>query len=281
MSGALRIGVCSYSFHRLLSQGKQDIFQYITDCKALGCTQLDPWDGHLYPLRENAPKPVSSDDLKALARLSAEDSQYVMKVKAAADRAGLPFGIVLMNAAHIYDENSDKRRTLRANAYRWINIAAALGASMVQIDAGGPEKMSEEQFQTIIAGYQELIGFASDRGIDVLMENHWGPSRWPGNVERILTAVNGLGLLFDTFNWTPRLKALGWLSCVKYARAVHVKTFAFDENGDEVTENLPFVFRKLKQIGFAGPWSVDSAPLDGDELGAARKTIALIKRWIE
>src|SRR5438445_13668478 len=38
----LEIGICSYSFHRLLSAGKQDMFAYIQDCKKLGCTQLDP-----------------------------------------------------------------------------------------------------------------------------------------------------------------------------------------------------------------------------------------------
>ncbi len=47
----MQIGICSYSFHRLLADGKQDIFQYIRDCKALGCTQLDPWNAHLSDLK--------------------------------------------------------------------------------------------------------------------------------------------------------------------------------------------------------------------------------------
>ncbi len=48
---ALQISIGSFSFHRLLAAGKQDIFQYILDCKALGCTQLDPWNAHLSSLQ--------------------------------------------------------------------------------------------------------------------------------------------------------------------------------------------------------------------------------------
>ena len=48
----VEIGVCSFSFHRLLADGKQDVFQYILDCKKLGCTQLDPWNAHLSALKD-------------------------------------------------------------------------------------------------------------------------------------------------------------------------------------------------------------------------------------
>ena len=47
----MELGICSYSFHRLLAAGRQDIFKYITDCAALGCTQLDPWNAHFTALK--------------------------------------------------------------------------------------------------------------------------------------------------------------------------------------------------------------------------------------
>ena len=43
---ALPLSICSFSFHRMLGEGKQDIFQYVTDCKSLGCTHLQPWNAH-------------------------------------------------------------------------------------------------------------------------------------------------------------------------------------------------------------------------------------------
>ena len=44
-ASSIEISICSYSFHRLLAAGKQDIIRYIADCAELGCTQLDPWNG--------------------------------------------------------------------------------------------------------------------------------------------------------------------------------------------------------------------------------------------
>ena len=46
----MELAICSYSFHRLLAAGQQDILRYIADCRELGCTQLDPWNGHLAPV---------------------------------------------------------------------------------------------------------------------------------------------------------------------------------------------------------------------------------------
>jgi len=33
---------CSFSFHRLLAEGKQDIFRHISDCSNLGACRLAP-----------------------------------------------------------------------------------------------------------------------------------------------------------------------------------------------------------------------------------------------
>ena len=48
----MRLSIASYSFHRLLESGVQDMFGYIADCKRLGATELDPWNSHLAGLRE-------------------------------------------------------------------------------------------------------------------------------------------------------------------------------------------------------------------------------------
>jgi len=78
------IGICSYSFHRLLASGKQDIFGFIRDCQALGCTQLDPWNAHLAVIKQA--------DASASPTLSAEENDYLDRVEAAADESGLPWG---------------------------------------------------------------------------------------------------------------------------------------------------------------------------------------------
>jgi sugar phosphate isomerase/epimerase len=278
MSKPLPIGVCSFSFHRLLAAGKQDVFQYILDCKSLGCTQLDPWNAHLSPVKDGDAVLHAGKNPHRSHHLSAADGQYIDRVRAAADRAEMPFGTIAVDGAHVYEPTEEARRVNRANAYRWIDVARRLGATQMRIDAGGPEEMPDEVFEIIVQGYKDLIARAGEHEIEVLLENHWGPTKIPANVEKLCTAVKGLGLLYDTHNWKPELRAEGQRRCAKFARATHVKTFGFASDGAPIDVDAETPVRLLLQAGYSGTWGVESVPRDGDEMGGARKTIELIRR---
>src|ERR1051325_10413697 len=98
-------GICSFSFHRLLAAGKQDIFRYITDCKELGCTQLDPWNAHLAEIQSGDSVIHAGHNPSESTWLSAVDNDYIASVRAAADTAGLLFGCIAVDGAHIYEED--------------------------------------------------------------------------------------------------------------------------------------------------------------------------------
>lgn len=265
----MNLSICSYSFHRLLETGRQDIFRYIADCHELGCTLLDPWNAHL-------PQLQAGDSV----RLSDDDRGYLRRINAAAEAVGLPFGCVAVDGAHVYEADPEARRANRVQAERWLAIATVLEAQQVRIDAGGSAEMPDPMFEVIVDGYRSLVKRAADKGVEVLIENHWGASNRPENLVRILDAVPGLGLLFDTNNWAPGTQQQGWETCARYARATHIKTMAFDDKGDETTEDIPGVMRLLIEAGYRGGWGVESIPEDGDEYGAARKTIDLIRRTL-
>lgn len=275
----MRLSIGGYSFHRLLEAGKQDIFQYIRDCKELGATQLDPWNAQLAPLRDADHVAHAGSD-PGHARLSAQDDAYLLRVREAADDAGLPFGCIAVDGAHIYEPDPAARAANRRLADRWLEAARILGAPQVRIDAGGPAELPDDVFAIIVDGYRDLIARAGKQGIEILMENHWGPSVIPENVVRILDAVDGLGLLFDSHNWAPGMAERGWTLCAKYARSTHFKTFSFDEEGNEPSVDLPRAIRLLVEAGYDGCWGIESCPEDGDEYGAVQKTAALIKRTL-
>lgn len=266
------LSICSYSFHRLLEVGQQDIFRYITDCKELGCTLLDPWNGHLPSLLPNGQPGAKGE------KLSSEEEAYLKRIKAAADEVGLPIGGLAVDGAHIYEADPEKRKATRIEAHRWLAIGEKLGARQIRIDAGGTPEMPEEMFQIIIEGYHDLVKRAQAKGIELLIENHWGASNRPENVVRILEAAPGLGLLFDTHNWAPGTQQQGWELCARYAKATHVKTFVFDEAGNETTTDIPQVMRRLIDTGYRGVWGIESCPRQEDEYTGARKTIDLIRR---
>lgn len=276
----MEIGICSYSFHRLLAAGKQDIFGYITACKELGCTQLDPWNAHLAPLKQGDDALKAGTDPQGSAELIAPaEEDYLEKVEEAADASGLPWGTLVVDGAHIYEPSEEARSANRARAYRWIEIAGKLGFEQIRIDAGGPEEMPDDAFEVIVEGYSDLIARAEPLGLQVLIENHWGPSIIPGNVVRICESVEGLGLLFDTHNWKPELRDEARRKCARFAAATHVKTFKWDAAGKETSDsNVEQAIQILLDAGYKGVWGVESVPEDGDEFAGARRTIDLIRR---
>jgi len=273
------ISICSYSFHRLLAAGKQDIFRYITDCKELGCTGLDAWNGH-FPEIGVGDKAVTPDQLGSTNLLSSTELDYIASIKAAADKAGIPFGALAVDGAHIYDEDADVAKCNRVRAYRWIEIGALLGAKQIRMDSGGPKELTEEMFAAIKEGYGDVIARAKTKGIQIIIENHWGSSSIPDNVVRILEGVPGLGYLFDTHNWAEGYRDEGRVKTVKYATATHVKTFAWDDAGHEIGDDAEPAIQLLLDSGYKGSWGIESCPRDGDEYGSAAKSVALIKRMV-
>ena len=273
----MELSICSYSFHRALEAGNQDVFQYISDCHSLGCTQLDLWNGHLPSLLDDKTHPPSSFTPE-YAQLSPAEIDYLAQIKAAADHAGLPFGCLAVDGAHIYEPSPQARQAQQIKAYRWLNIAEQLGAQQIRIDSGGPPEMPEDVLEVIVTGYNDLIPRAGEKGMEVVIENHWGASRIPENVVRILGAVPGLGLLFDTGNWPEDMRETGWTQCARYARATHLKTYAFDAEGNETTVDIPRAMRILQEAGYQGSWGIESVPHEGDEYEAAQKSVALVRR---
>ncbi len=272
----LNIGICSFSFHRTCASGAMDFAGIARTCKELGCTQLDPWNAHLGSASGAAS--LRAGRTPQDARLGLPGPGEVEAAQRAAQAVGLGFGCIAVDGAHIVDADAAVARDNRERARAWIGIARQLGAQSVRIDAGGPEELSDAQLAAIRDGYRELIELAGGHGVRVIMENHWGPSQIPENVVRILEAVPGLGLLFDTHNWKKGLQREGWERCARFAEVVHVKTFTFDAAGEEATVDLKPAFALLGDHAFAGSWCVESVPADGDEVRAARDTIALIRR---
>ena len=265
----MQIGICSYSFHRLLRSGKQDIFGYISACKALGCTQLDPWNSHLPPVANGT------------GPLSEEDKRYLLDVRRAADDAGIPFGMLVVDGAHVYEPTPEARAVNRSKALRHLDAAAILGANQIRIDGGGPDELTDEVLTVIGAGYRDLIDRAAPRGIHVVVENHRGSQKHPDHLIRLLENVPGLGLLFDSNNWFPGLRDEARQRCARYATSTHIKTHDWDAEGNPTGDADPIgAIEALKAVGYKGCWGIESVPTDGDEVEGARKTVELLRKHV-
>jgi sugar phosphate isomerase/epimerase len=212
--------------------------------------------------------------------LRADELDLLDRIRAAGDAAGLPMGCLAVDGTYIYEADEEARALQRLRIMRWFHIAARLGARQIRIDSGGPAEMPADVYALIVAGYSDLVPRAGELGVEVVMENHWGASRVPENVVQILEAVPDLGLLFDTGNWPPGTHEAGWALCARYAAATHIKTWAFDAEGNETTMDIPKAVGLLLDSGYDGSWGVESVPRDGDEFEAARQSLELVRRLV-
>jgi sugar phosphate isomerase/epimerase len=208
-----------------------------------------------------------------------DDEVFLDRVRETAEAAGLPFGCLAVDGAHIYEPTAAARAENRRKAYRWIDVAERLGAPQIRIDAGGRDVAFSDIREIVIEGYNDLVPRAKAQGVEVIIENHWGPTRDPDAMHQILDAVDGLGLLFDSANWPAGTHDRAWRMYPPYARLTHVKTFSFDENGNDPDWDLPLFINLLREDGYAGCWGIEYEGQDGsDEPLMVLKSFALLKR---
>ena len=278
----MKLSICSYSFHRTLLAGKQDIFKYIDDCKSLGATHLEPWIAHFGTTRgfiyEEDPENKWSVLRLMMEQALPADPGYLGKIVRATQEAGLVMNGIAVDGAHIYDPDETVREANRQRAYQWLDVAQKIGAAQMRVDSGGDTDMTDDVFKIIVKGYEDLVERGKAKGIQILIENHWGASQNPQNVVKILDTVEGLGLLFDTCNWLEGKQELGWQLCAKYASATHIKTFEFDEYGNAPSVDLPRVLNMLRDTGYDGVWGIESVPRYVSEYEGVKRTIDLIHR---
>ncbi len=275
----MKFSVASYSFHRELESGRQDMFKYITDCKDLDCAQLDPWNSHLAPLIiEDEQIRASSNSTQAT--FSDAGLEYVARVKAAADAAGLPFGCLAADGSHVWEPTVEARAANRACAYRWLDVSRRLGAESMRTDTGGKAELPDDMFAIIVDGLQDIVNHGRKLGVRVSIENHWGASNIPENVIRVLDAVNGLTLLFDSRNWAKGMREEGWQLGVPRAKDVHIDLFRTQENPQTLEGDLSRLIKMLVKAGYNGCWGIECIPPDDDEYGAIRKSMAFIEKTV-
>lgn len=132
------------------------------------------------------------------------------------------------------------------NHKKWIDIAADFGCHSIRMNWGGAPKdflTNAEELQGFmdrsVPGFQALCEYGDTKEINVLLENHWGPSSYPDIVEKLVAAINHprFGMLPDFGNFpddVERYDAIDRL--MKYAKAVSAKCYDFDDTTGEETK---------------------------------------------
>ena len=203
----IQLGISTYSYWHFRS-AKVSIETVIEKTAALGVAGVDVLHRQM--------------DIPERAPLTAEHRTYLQKLKRHAFRHGVNL-ICLSIHQDFVDPSSEYRTREIDHTLKCIEIAAALGIPCIRLNSGRwntiasfNDLMKARGEEPVLPGHTEDEGFkwcqdaieqclpkAAECGVILALENHWGLTRTPEGLLRILNALPSpwLGALMDTGNF--------------------------------------------------------------------------------
>ena len=181
------------------------------------------------------------------------------------------------------------------NHKRWIELAKTLGCHSVRVNLNG-EKNIEKWSDNSKYGLSKLCEFASDFDINIIVENHGGNSSNGKELAKVLKSVNlnNCGSLPDFGNFCIQRengsmysgpceieydKYQGMRDLMPYAKAVSVKSYDFDEFGEETTIDFEQMFKIIKDFDYNGYLGIEFEGNSLSEIKGIDLTRKLIKKY--
>ena len=228
-------------------------------------------------------------------QMDGEDRAYLQSLKRRAFVNGLDL-ICLSIHQNFVSPDKEVRRAQVEHTLRCIELAYALGIPSIRINSGRWNTVSFDELMALrgieppIPGYTEddaydwciesmaaCMNKAQECGVLLALENHWGLTREPEGVLRIVNAVNSpwLGVLMDTGNF---LEAPYDKLEVMAPHTVFVQAKTYFGGGEWYTLDLDYhrIAAMLSEVGYKGYVSLEMEGKEDPDI-AVPKSIALLR----
>lgn len=277
----IKFGVASYSYWHFRTE-KVPIERVIEKTAALGVEGVDILHRQM--------------DISEKEPLTAAGRAYLQKLKRHAFRHGIDL-ICLSIHQDFVDVSADYRQQQVDHTLKCIEIAYALGIPCIRLNSGRwntipdfDELMKARGVEPILPGHTEEEGFkwcqdcierclpkAEECGVVLALENHWGLTRSPEGLLRLLNAIPSpwLGALMDTGNFLEnpydKLQQIA-------SRTVYVQAKTYPGGGEWYTLDLdyPRIASILASAGYTGYVGLEMEGKE-DPDAAVSKSIALLR----
>jgi sugar phosphate isomerase/epimerase len=169
---------------------------------------------------------------------------------------------------------------------KWIDIANYLGCHSIRMNwAGGAKDVEHDEagmaelIDRSAPAYRKLCEYGDTKNINVIIENHWGPSSYPAHMEKLIAAVDHerFGTLPDFGNFPDDVDKYDAIDrMMPFAKAVSAKCYDFDEEtGAETTLDYPRLIENVvDKHGYNGYIGIE---YEGNRLSEADGIIACRK----
>ncbi len=196
------------------------------------------------------------------------------------------------------DPDRAKRAQQVARTLGYIDIAHEMGIPCIRLNTGRwgttptfdelmanrgiepvlPGHTEDEGFKWCIDAINQCLGHAEKRGVMLALENHWGLSRTPEGLMRIINAVNSpwLRVLMDTGNFLedpyPKLEQIA-------AHTAFVQAKTYYGGGKWYTLDLDYtrVAEILRKVNYRGYVSIEFEGKD-DAKTAVPQSLKMMRR---
>lgn len=148
----MRLSIATWSFHKLMAEGKMDWLSYLDDCQnRYQLTTADFWSGFFPELTP----------------------EFFTKVSKELGARQLDLVNLAWDHAMIWHDDADKRKEYEKSQEDALRATEILGARSLRIDAGVHHPVFENRhLDYIVPRYQWLCKRAEDIGIKLGSENH-------------------------------------------------------------------------------------------------------------
>ena len=180
---------------------------------------------------------------------------YLKQLRQRADDLGVKIPLIMCDG-----EGSmaapDKASRLQAvkNHHKWIDIAAVLGCHSIRCNTGARDG-DPDALDRCAESFPLLIEYADAAGINVLIENHWGPSSDPAWLMTLMDRIphRRFGTLPDFGNFPATVDAYSAVQqMMPRALAVSAKSHDFGADGNETKIDYPRMLDIVTRAGYRG-----------------------------
>ncbi|MDP6955874.1 MAG: sugar phosphate isomerase/epimerase family protein [Planctomycetota bacterium] len=214
----------------------------------------------------------------------ATDFDYLGEMKKrAADEGVRSLLIMIDGEGSLAHEDSTQRARAIENHFPWVAAASYLGCHSIRVNAAGGGDRNE-MAKRAADSLHHLASYGAPYGVDVIVENHGGPSSdgtWLADVMRQADHP-GVGTLPDFGNfslgggkWYDRYKGVAEL--MPYAKAVSAKSHDFDSEGNETHTDYRRMLKIVLEAGYRGFVGIEYEGGGISEDEGIRRTKALLE----
>ncbi|WP_395343684.1 sugar phosphate isomerase/epimerase family protein [Ningiella sp. W23] len=219
------------------------------------------------------------------------NDDYWAELKQRCEDSGITRNNLMLDQEGYLGHNDKAQRLLAVeNHKKWIDIAAKIGCASVRVNAHGIGNWDQQLAQSL-ESCTTLADYAKANGLILLVENHGGISSNADWLVQLMQEANHDALKvfldYDNFKWSETElwqteqvydRYEGVTKLMPFTDSVSVKTYAFDDQGNETTIDVERMVRIAQENNFSGYHSVEFEGHQGSPVEGIKKTRDLLKR---